>query len=89
MILRTLAIVFFVAALLTALYAGPGRTVGDVLYGMNASMLNGMESTLARYATPSIWNLLVFPFLSLPAWAGWMFPAGICFIAAALRPGRS
>ncbi|MBR0658916.1 hypothetical protein [Neoroseomonas oryzicola] len=85
MILRTLAIVFLVASLLTALYAGPGRTVGDALAG---STLTTAESIVARYATSALWDVLVYPFLSLPVWAGWLVPAGIFLVAAALRPGR-
>jgi hypothetical protein len=86
MILRTLAIVFLVASLLTALYAGPGRTVGEALAG---STLNTAEGLVSRYATSALWDMLVHPFLTLPIWAGLLVPAGIFLIAAALRPGRS
>jgi hypothetical protein len=88
MVLRTIAFLFFAAAVVTGFSLGWGESLGTALYRLNAPALNSLQAGVQRHLVPELWDALFVPLLNLPAWSGWAV-FGIIFLAIAmLRPGR-
>ena len=88
MVLRILAILFFVAAAVTGFVWGWQHSIGGALYRATPGMLNGLQAFIQRYTIPDIWDIIFVPVLELPAWAGLVLIAMAFVVAAALRPGK-
>jgi hypothetical protein len=88
MILRTIAILFFAAAILTGFILGWSHSLGSALYRLNAAALNSLQAGVQRYLLPDLWDALFVPLLSIPAWAGWAVIGLGCLATSMLRTGR-
>jgi hypothetical protein len=88
MITRTIAILFFAAAVVTGFALGWGYSLGAALYRLNASALNATQAAVQRHIHPDLWDALFVPMLTLPAWGGWAVFGVIFLVIGALRQGR-
>ncbi len=88
MVLKTIALVLYSAALIMALAFGYDWSFGAMLFNINPAALNGLQAGVQRNLSPALWDALFIPLLSLPAWVIPVAMGTIFVLISALRPGK-
>jgi len=88
MVLKTIALVLYSAALIVALAFGYAWSFGAMLFTINPGALNGLQAGVQRYLSPALWDSLFVPVLLLPAWVIPVVIGTVFVLISALRPGK-
>lgn len=88
MVLRTLALVLFGAAVCLAVFLGWNYSLGTMLYGAGSSGSGSGQWGIRRLVGPAVWNAAFVPMLTLPAWSLPAFIGVVFMLIAAMRPGK-
>jgi hypothetical protein len=88
MVLKTIALVLYSAALLIALAFGYGWSFGAMLFNINPGALNSFQAGVQRNLSPALWDSIFVPLLQLPAWVIPVAIGTLFVLISALRPGK-
>jgi hypothetical protein len=80
-ILAILSAVALVGAVAVALLAPPGLPIGQALLAIDHTMLDALQSGIARVFPRWVWTEIMLPVLARPAW---LPPAALGLICAGL-----
>ncbi|HWT09177.1 MAG TPA: hypothetical protein VN329_08420 [Roseomonas sp.] len=88
MILRLIGLLLGAAALVLGLSFGWGWQLGAALGRVNPGAMGRLQDGVQRSISQMLWDSLVSPVLSMPAWSALAAIALLLFVIAAMRPGR-
>jgi hypothetical protein len=88
MVLRTIALVLFGAALCMGIFLGWGYPLASLFYGASPTGFAERQLGLQRLVGTDVWNAAFVPLLTLPAWSLPVFIGVVLMIIAAMRPDK-
>lgn len=88
MVLRLIGLLFAALALVLGVSYGWASPLGALLQRINprglASFRDGVQQNLPHF----VWDALVSPILTMPAWSAAAAICVVLFLISAMRPGR-
>lgn len=88
MVLRLIALLFGVAALMVGLVFGWSLALGELVTRTNAGVLRALDEFVRRVFWAGAWESVFSPLFAMPAWSAPAAVGFVLFAIAAVQPGH-